>query len=282
MGQASRCYRPKPPHLLCRIVLVFLTSWTGNLAAADGPPRSVRPSPTSAVASPLSSVAGSISHPPPDVEVLPIDLPTALRLVDAANPTIAVARERVREAYAVQRQAEVLWIPDLRVGPSYQRHDGQIQNAIGNVFTTSKSSFFIGGGAVLDVPIAEALFAPLAARQLTAGAAARARAVTIDVQLDVALTYMDLLRVYATLAINADTLTRAEAMLRSAEAADKQGLSKSKADVTRARAEVELRREERIELEGQVGTVSARLTQLLLLAPTVDLRPTEPAVVPIA
>jgi len=217
-----------------------------------------------------------------DVQVLPIDLPTALRLADSANPTVAVARERVREAYQRQRQAEVLWLPDLRAGPAYVRHDGQIQNSSGLVFSTSKSNFFVGGGAVLDVGIADALFAPLIARRLTEGQAAQARAVTIDVELEVALTYMDLLRVYGALAINADTLARAEAMLKSAEAANTQGLSRSKADVTRARAEVSLRREERIQLEGDVGVVSARLAQLLLLQPTVDLQPAEPSVVPVA
>ena len=34
-----------------------------------------------------------------DVRVLPIDLPTTLRLVDANNPTIALARERINEAF---------------------------------------------------------------------------------------------------------------------------------------------------------------------------------------
>ena len=40
-------------------------------------------------------------------EVLSIDLPTALRLTNANNPTIALARERVEEAYAAERQADV-------------------------------------------------------------------------------------------------------------------------------------------------------------------------------
>jgi outer membrane protein TolC len=70
-------------------------------------------------------------------------------------------------------------------------------------------------------------------------------------------------------------------MLKSAEAANTQGLSRSKADVTRARAEVSIRREERIQLEGDVGAVSARLAQLLLLQPGVDLQPAEPSVVPV-
>ena len=47
---------------------------------------------------------------------MPIDLPTALRFVDANSPTVALARDRVREAYFAERQAELAWLPDLRGG----------------------------------------------------------------------------------------------------------------------------------------------------------------------
>src|SRR5260370_29816976 len=43
---------------------------------------------------------------PPDTEVLDIDLPTALQLANAGNPTIALARLRVAEAYARLKQAQ--------------------------------------------------------------------------------------------------------------------------------------------------------------------------------
>src|SRR5207249_3344591 len=42
--------------------------------------------------------------------------PTTLRLVDANNPTIALARERIDEAYAHLRQAQVLLLPNLQTG----------------------------------------------------------------------------------------------------------------------------------------------------------------------
>src|SRR6516165_2316622 len=65
---------------------------------------------------------------PADTEVLDIDLPTALRLANAGNPTIALARQRVAEAYARLRQAQLVVLPDLQLTPSYLRHDGRIQN----------------------------------------------------------------------------------------------------------------------------------------------------------
>src|SRR5438132_12947589 len=83
------------------------------------------------------------------------------------------------------------------------------------------------------------------------------------------------------MAINEDTLGRLEYLSRHADAADKQGLTRSKADPVRAQAQVSLTREERIDLEGQAALAAARLAQLLLLQPTVDLRPADPAIVPI-
>jgi outer membrane protein TolC len=146
------------------------------------------------------------------------------------------------------------------------------------VFTTSRQSLFAGGAAILRVDTADAYFQPLIARRLVAADAASARAVSNNVQLDVALTYLDLLRVFGQLAINADTLARAEEMLRRADAADRAGLVKTKADLPRARTEVELRRQETLDLQGRAAGVSARLAQLLILSPTVDLHPADPIV----
>jgi outer membrane protein TolC len=230
----------------------------------------------------LPPPASQASAPSADVEVMPIDLPTALRLANASNPTIQVAFVRVREAYERQRQAEVAWLPNLQAGPMYNRHDGIVQNAVGNVFPTSKWNFFMGGGAVMDLPLSDALFLPLITRRLTAAEAARARAVTDNVQLDVALTYIDLLDVYGELVVNAEVLAYAEQMLAFAEASREAQFGKTPADVTRARTEVQLRREERLELEGRATEFAARLAQLLLLRPSVDLRPTDPTIVPIA
>jgi outer membrane protein TolC len=214
-------------------------------------------------------------------EPMPVDLLTALRLANTANPTIALARERVAEAYGRLREAELAWIPDLRGGPAYLRHDGRIQNSLGLVFPTSKQNLFLGGGAVVSWDTTNVYFGPLIARRLVQAQAAASRGVTDNVQLDVALAYLDLLQIHGQLAINADTTARADEMLHDAEAADRAGLSKTPADINRARTEIELRREERIDLTGQAAVVSARLARLLLLEPTVDLRPADPTVLPI-
>jgi outer membrane protein TolC len=116
---------------------------------------------------------------------------------------------------------------------------------------------------------------------LTDAAQASARAVNSDVQLDVALAYFDLQQVYGEYAIFTDALARAEEMLRNAESAEQAGLSKSTADINRARTEVDFRRQRQIELQAQAAITSGRLARLLLLRPTVILRPIDPQVMPV-
>jgi outer membrane protein TolC len=214
-------------------------------------------------------------------EAMPIDLLTALTVGDANNPVIALARDRVREAYFLWQEAKVAWLPTLQAGPQWNRHDGQIQNSTGLVFTTSKQNLYLNGGGTLIWDAPTVLFGPLIARRLVEAQQASSRAVTDNVQLDIALTYLDLLQIYGELAVNADTLARAEDMMRLAESAERAGLGKTAADANRARTEVNLRRQERIDMIGQAAVISARLARLLLLQPTVDLRPVEPTVVPI-
>src|SRR5690606_26086865 len=124
--------------------------------------------------------------PPPAVlqhrdNVFPIDLPTALRLADAENPQVNLAREQIRQAYANQAQAQVLWLPSLRAGVHWNKHDGSIQEVAGPVFDVSRSSLWAGAGGQAvgagspaipgvwaNFHLADAIFQPLAARQRTA------------------------------------------------------------------------------------------------------------------
>ena len=218
----------------------------------------------------------------PNTEVLRIDLPTALQIANASNPTIALARARAQEAYLLVRQAELLWLPDLQAGAGYLRHDGEIQNAAGVVFQTSKSNLSSIGGATLDVDSGNALFAPLIARRLAAAQAANTQAVNNNIQLDVALAYLELLRTYGQLAVNTDLLARDREILRQTRQADANGLAKTGAEINRADVDLQLRLQERILIKGDVRVASSRLARLLLLQPTVALVPAEPAIVPIA
>jgi len=222
---------------------------------------------------------------------LAIDLPYALRLANASNPTISAAIDRTRQALAAQMAAKVSFLPDIWIGgnpdnyvflPTYYNHTGFLQNASGNVFTTDKHAYAFPAGASINYKLSDVIFAPFIARDNTAAAEARARATRFNIQLDVALTYLDLVRAFGALAINRESLARAQYMYDVASQAIKNDLSKTTADANRAKTEVEMRKQERFELEGDAATAAARLAQLLLLQPSVDLVPADPRVVPVA
>src|SRR5437660_1554684 len=117
------------------IVLAFVLAPLSGLGQAVlGPPSSVPPAahgPAMLVSAPPRSVVKQIDkQPPPKIDdkkmetlpvplpvyqstgaaAQPIDLPTALQLADGQNPEIALARERIREALALQDRADALWL----------------------------------------------------------------------------------------------------------------------------------------------------------------------------
>src|SRR5260370_32880296 len=93
--------------------------------------------------------------------------------------------------------------------------------------------------------------------------------------------YLDLLEAYGALAITTETLENAERAEKIANQVEAAGFGKTPGDANRIRSEVQLRKQERIDLEGRAGVASALLAQVLLLDPTVDLRPTDAVILPI-
>jgi outer membrane protein TolC len=214
------------------------------------------------------------------LETLPIDLPTVIRLVDENSPAIGFARAKVREAQARLDSAEVQWLPNLSVGTAYNRFDGQTQNQRGELFGVSRANLFGGGGPALSLDFADAIYRPLIERRQTSAERFRERAIELGAELEAVVAYLDLVQLVAHLAINAETIQKAEAMLSAATNAREAKLDRTSGDVQRAQSEVLFRKIERIELEGKVGAASARLGRLLLLPPNVKLVPAETAIRP--
>ena len=63
----------------------------------------------------------------------PIDLATALELAAGQNPQVLFAQQRIREAAAQLQQADALWLPSLRAGVNYNKHEGRLQDVEGVV-----------------------------------------------------------------------------------------------------------------------------------------------------
>lgn len=205
---------------------------------------------------------------------LPINLPAALRLAGATPIDIAVAEERTRAAAAQLDRAHVLWLPTLYVGGDYFRHDGRIQDIVGHVFTTSRSSVMVGAGPSAVFALSDALYAPLAARQVLRARQAEAQAARNDAMLAVAEAYFNVQQARGELAGAADALRRSDELLRRVEKLA-EGLVPA-VEVNRARAERSRRRQAVESTYERWQTASAELNRLLRLDPAAVVEPEEP------
>lgn len=222
-----------------------------------------------------------------------IDLPTALRLADANNLLVAAAREQIAVASARVDAANVLWLPSLRGGTNYNRHDGAIQDVRGIQFNTTRGALYAGAGAGIygagtpiipgiyaNFHLVDALFQPLAARQFAASRNQAAAAETNDTLLQVTLIYFELLRAGEDLVISEAARSDAQdlADLTRAYAETGAGLP---SDANRALTELALRRVDVERSRESQRVASARLSELLRLDPAVSLAPADPMIVPI-
>lgn len=252
-----------------------------------------QPEPT-AVATPPGEALGMPLIP--EQVIQPIDLPGALRLAGANDLDIAIARERVAQSFAELQQARVMWLPSLYIGPNWIRHDGQAQVVEGQVRTISKSSLFLGGtaaaGSSVSGPVpaggpaqvsgltsilrfSDAIFEPLAARQVVEARRAGIQTATNDALLGVAEAYLDLQRAAGMLAIAREAATNAETLanLTASYARTGAGLD---ADYRRAVTERDLQRKN-VELAvGDLEVASAELVRRTRLDPRLVVAPVEP------
>ncbi|MBV8675591.1 MAG: TolC family protein [Planctomycetaceae bacterium] len=206
---------------------------------------------------------------------LPINLATAMQLSGVRPLDIAAATAQVEQALALLLQAKALWVPNINGGVDYFRHDGVQQNIFtGPNFRKGRQSFFVGGGPSLAVGLADAIFAPLAARRVVASRRADLQAARNDVLFAVAQAYFDLQAARGRLLGVGATIVRAELLVNFAK-----GLAPSlipPLEINRAQAELQsLRQTQQVDIRDW-RVASARLAEVLLLDPATLLEPIEP------
>ena len=139
----------------------------GADGARDQQPVDQLPAPQPIPASTTPPIPVTVPATLPCDRSLPINLPTALRLVGVRSLDVAFAAARIRVASAQLEQAKVLWLPTLLAGGDYLRHDGQLQDATSTlVLGNSHSSLMAGVGPSMVFAVTDAIFEPLAARQV--------------------------------------------------------------------------------------------------------------------
>jgi outer membrane protein TolC len=218
-----------------------------------------------------------------------IDLPTALQLAETTNPTIAVGRQAIVEAVALQKGARALLLPSVNVGSNYHLHQGVLQTSFGRIQNLTEQSIYAGAGArtlaaeTVAIPgvrifshLGDAMFAPLAAAQIVCARSADSLAIDNATLLAVVECYLELAMAEASL----DAIHRGEDSMRvivlATAAFAKTGQGRE-GDFNRARADALLLHAEEQQLQEQVAVASAELSRVLHLDPSIRLR-TQPGV----
>ncbi len=205
---------------------------------------------------------------------LPINLATALRLAGARPVIIAAAEASEQAASARLDRARVLWLPSFNVGAGYYRHDGATQGQSGNLYINSKDQFFAGAGVTAKVDTADAIFAPLAARQVLQSRVSDVQTARNDALLATAEAYFGVQQARGRLAGTLDVVAKGLA-LRNAIDVERWNAAKP-TDLHRARALLADFEDTVESLREQWGLASADLTRILRLDPAGMVVPLEP------
>jgi outer membrane protein TolC len=205
---------------------------------------------------------------------LPINLATALRLADARPLVISAAQASLQVALAELAQAKVLWLPDVYVGTSYYRHDGGGQGNSGTLFINGRNQFMAGGGLTAVFAATDAIFSPLAAKQVVKAREIDVQTARNDALLSMTEAYFNVQQARGRLAGALDTVAKGRELAKTI-----QSLARDltpPAEVSRARAELaELEQAEALARQDWL-TASADLTRVLRLNPASVVVPLEP------
>jgi len=212
--------------------------------------------------------------------VYPIDLPTALRLANAQNLDIQIARERLKEAKANHESAAEQFFPWISPGAAYRRHEGRIQAVDGTVFDADKQAYTVGGALTAQLELGDAIYKSLTAKQLVNAADQAVESQRQDSTLAAAQGYYDLAKAKAIVDVFKEALSISQDYQKQLHDAVGAGIA-FKGDELRVQTQTErYQLALRQALEGQ-RVAAARLTQVLHLDSSVELVPQDTDLVPL-
>ena len=224
----------------------------------------------------LAAVAGSRLG----AESQSIDLATVLRLAGARNLSVAMARERVREARGQLEQDRRQLFPWLGPGIGYRRHDGNLQDIAGNVFDASKQSGTAAVTLQAQLDLGDSIYRVLASKQAVRATEAEAAASGRDTAAAAAAAYVELSRAEAGVAVADDSLRISDEFLRQVRQAVESGIAFA-GDAQRAEVQSGRNESLRIKAREEARVASGRLAQLLRLPPVLELKPAPGEFVPL-
>ena len=210
----------------------------------------------------------------PDETVLPINLSSAFMLSDARPLIIEAAKAAELVAAAQMQRANVLWLPNIYAGVDYFRHDGLYPLPSGGVAINNRASLTMGPGISAVFATTDAIFEPLAARQILKARQMAVQAAKNDALMEVAVSYFNVQQARGRMAGANDTVTRAKELVRRISVLGRDLVAPIEAD----RAKTILAEQEEVLVKAREDwqVAAADLTRLLRLNPAARIVPTEP------
>ena len=227
---------------------------------------------------------------PPPLEAgdvpLPINFAAALRLADARPLTVAAAQASAWVAEAQLQRAKVIWVPEMDIDIVYYRHDGfgPDFNRGGNPTPFDINSqrlpinqnlnYFYGGGGLYWVfMLTDAIFQPLAARQVLDSKRWDIQTAKNDAVLDTARAYFDVHKYRGMYAASLDVLRRGRESVERISLLTEELVPSAEANrIRRLLADLQIHVASTRE---RWRVASADLTQILRLDPRAIVVPTE-------
>jgi outer membrane protein TolC len=233
----------------------------------------------------LASIAGLNAAPQTngatDLELglqnMLIDLPTVLKLANARNLDVQIARERLAEAKAASESATMEFLPWLAPGVVYRRHDNLLQDVGGNIIDVHKDSYAPGLTLAGQIELGDAIYHSLAARQTEKAAGQGVEAQRQISILAAVQGYFDLVKAQGRIGVAREAQRIADNLAEQLTRAVEAGLA-YRGDEMRARiqsGQAEISAHQAMEQQRLAG---ARLIEILHLEATVQLtaRDSEP------
>ncbi len=230
---------------------------------------------------------------PQPTNTIDLNLPSALAMVGGQHPAVGFAQWRVQEAYAQLARAQVLWMPSIQAGFSFDRHDGNYQASNGQIVDVNRNSFQYGlgmgavgagttprPGLVAQFHLADAIFQPEIAEKTAWARGHAANAVVNEQLLTVAIAYIELLDAHQDARILEESRHRTSELSKITGdfAAAGEGLQ---ADADRMQTELILAENRLVRARERIAIASARLAQAISIDGGIQILPMDITAVPL-
>lgn len=209
----------------------------------------------------------------------PINLASAMRLSDARPLMVAEAQAKAWIAEAQLQRAQVIWVPQLNLGGDYIRHDGygpdfnRALNTQQRPLNQNVNFLYAGAGATAAFGLTDAIYEPLAARQVLDSRRMDIQAAKNDALLETAKAYFEVHQYRGQYAGALDSVRRGRMLEERIRFLSEDLVPRVEHDrVNRLLATAEQHATEKRE---RWRVASANLTQVLRLDPRVVVDPAE-------